>query len=66
MGSFTELSLSFTFARATPLEFLGAFGQWRTGRARQRLLPGDAGHGTPLELLWSVGGEPFRVEEPFD
>src|ERR687883_310409 len=29
MGSFTELTLAFTFAEETPAELLGAFGEWR-------------------------------------
>jgi len=31
MGSFTELTLAFTFASDVPQEVLGAFSQWRTG-----------------------------------
>jgi hypothetical protein len=31
MGSFTELTLAFTFSPETPAELLGAFVQWRTG-----------------------------------
>ena len=31
MGSFTELTLAFTFAPETPPELLGAFAAWRTG-----------------------------------
>jgi hypothetical protein len=30
MGSFTELTLAFTFARDTPPEIIGAFAEWRT------------------------------------
>ena len=39
MGSFTELTLAFTFSAATPLEVLGAFGDWRTGEAAPELPP---------------------------
>ena len=31
VGSFTELTLAFTFAAETPPEVLGAFVEWRTG-----------------------------------
>ena len=31
MGSFTELTLAFTFSADTPTEALGAFAEWRTG-----------------------------------
>jgi hypothetical protein len=31
MGSFTELTLSFTFSDETPPEVIGAFAEWRTG-----------------------------------
>lgn len=31
MGSFTELTLAFTFSPDTPPEVLGAFSEWRTG-----------------------------------
>jgi hypothetical protein len=31
MGSFTELTLAFTFSAETPADVLGAFVEWRTG-----------------------------------
>lgn len=37
MGSFTELTLAFTFAADTPIELLGTFGEWRTGEGAPEL-----------------------------
>ena len=37
MGSFTELTLAFTFAAETPPELLGAFADWRTGEEAPEL-----------------------------
>jgi hypothetical protein len=39
MGSFTELTLAFTFSAETPPEVLGAFGKWRTGEGAPELPP---------------------------
>ena len=39
MGSFTELTLAFTFSTATPPEVLRAFGAWRTGEGLLELRP---------------------------
>lgn len=36
MGSFTELTLAFTFAENTPIEIVGAFGEWRTAEDEWR------------------------------
>jgi hypothetical protein len=37
MGSFTELTLAFTFSPETPAEVLGAFVEWRTGQGAHEL-----------------------------
>ncbi|HZB75285.1 MAG TPA: hypothetical protein VE526_03595 [Solirubrobacteraceae bacterium] len=37
MGSFTELTLAFTFSTETPAEVLGAFVEWRTGEGAPEL-----------------------------
>jgi hypothetical protein len=37
MGSFTELTLAFTFSAETPTEVLGAFVEWRTGEGAPEL-----------------------------
>ena len=37
VGSFTELTLAFTFSAETSAELLGAFGQWRTGEGAPEL-----------------------------
>lgn len=44
MGSFTELTLAFTFVRETPLEVIGAFAEWRVPDEDWRL-------GTPAPEL---------------
>jgi hypothetical protein len=37
VGSFTELTLAFTFSAKTPVEVLGAFADWRTGEGAPEL-----------------------------
>ncbi len=56
MGSSTELMLAVTFAEDTPLEIIGAFGEWRT--AGDERSSGNASPRLPT-LETSFGGDVF-------
>jgi hypothetical protein len=54
MGSFTELTLAFTFSAGTPAEVIGALVEWQTDQHEAPQLP---------TLEDSFGGDPFDADE---
>src|SRR5262245_9654293 len=60
MGSFTELTLAFTFAKDTSLEIVGAFAEWRT--AEDGVVDGKPAPELPT-LDASFADEPFDADD---
>lgn len=59
MGSFTELTLAFTFSKATPIAIVGAFADWRTAKEEWRAE--KAAPELPT-LETSFGDDPFDAD----
>jgi hypothetical protein len=59
MGSFTELTLAFTFSENTPIEIIGAFAEWRTADEESRT--GKTAPELPT-LETSLGDDPFEAD----
>jgi hypothetical protein len=59
MGSFTELTLAFTFSKDTPVEIIGAFADWRLADEKWRT--GAAAPELP-SLEASFGDDPFDAD----